>query len=173
MFFFGHRSLIDEAQNSLLIIAAALFLFLTFGLYHGIRFRKETVDAPDFHRIVRNATWKGDFPDVPLDTAFSSFDGEGCLVALLVIVLTIAAMALLLWVVVPLLWVLFAFTVFAVYWVFYMALRQIFVLSKKCRRRLIKSMGYAATHTVLYTGWLFAIIVLAKWAIAIHGPTPS
>jgi hypothetical protein len=52
----------------------------------------------------------------------------------------------------------FALVVLAVFWVFNRALRQVFARSRQCHGRLAPSLGYALVFTILYTGWLFALV---------------
>ena len=53
----------------------------------------------------------------------------------------------------------------ALSWIFCRALRQVFARSRTCRGRLGPSMGYALLYTVLYTGWLFALVHLANFML--------
>ena len=166
VFLLGKRSIFVETELTLGIVAAALFVFLAVGLYHGVRVRRRdvpTFDAPgvDFADLGNNLPGNlGDGVGIP-----DGLDGdEGCLVAVVGLLLAaLAAVVLLvvLWVVLNLGIVLWVFLLTALAYVFYLALRQVFARSRTTRGNLGASLGYALFYTLLYTGWLFAVVFIA------------
>jgi len=50
----------------------------------------------------------------------------------------------------------------AFYWLFSRALRQVFIHAGKCHGRILRSLQYALGYTILYAGWMFALLLLAK-----------
>jgi hypothetical protein len=90
---------------------------------------------------------------------------EGCLGALVGLVLAVVVGILLvfvLWILMYLGIVLWLFLLMAVAWVFYLALRQVFAKSRVCQGNLRASLGHALLYTLLYTGWLFALVFIAQ-----------
>jgi hypothetical protein len=173
VFLLGHRSLLVETDRVLALVSSALAVFLAVGLYRGARVRKDDlpsaqfsgIDLPDFTDAV-----DGSWLDVPsLDVVG---DHEGCVGAILSVVLSVVVLVVLaglLWflanVGVAVVLVLFL----AVAWVFSRALRQVFHHSRTCRGRIAPSLGYAAFYSVLYTGWLFALVHLTHFLLR-HRP---
>lgn len=159
------RPLVIELEITLAILAAGLFAFLVSGLYYGIRLRRERFAAP----VMPD---RGDFSDwlVHVDAGgvdVSGIDiggddfGLGCLISILVLIVSLLAAVLLLallYTLLPVAWALVILVALAVWWVVYLALRRVFVLSKWCRGDLARSVGYALGYTLLYTGWLFALL---------------
>jgi hypothetical protein len=155
----GKKSLFVETELTLAVIAAGLFVFLTVGLYRGVRIRKEQLTT----EVSVNADFIDmgglDWPDVGLD-----LDPEGivgAIVSLIVAVVVVILLTLVAWALLTFLWGLVVVLAVAVFWVFNRALRQVFAHSRRCRGNLAASLGYAALYTGLYTGWLFALV----WAI--------
>ena len=163
VFLLGKRSIFYETELTLAIIAAALFLFLSVGLYHGVRVKRRDVPGVDTSGIPLKEV--GDsFPDV--SNVLDGIDGgdEGCLAALLALGIAILAgiaLLFLLWLLLNLGIVLWVFLLAALSWVFYLALRQVFAKSRVCKGNLPASLGYALAYTLLYTGWLFALVWIA------------
>ncbi len=166
IFLAGKRSFIVELEWMLGVVSAALFAMLSVGLYRGVRLREK--DAPSAEmRNVDLSDWQpdGSLPDVdcPLDV----IDGgdEGCLGVIVGLLLSVVVLFLLL----GFLWVFLQFAAIvlfimmtAIYWVLHLALRQVFAHSEDCRGKLLRSLGFASLYTMLYTGWLFALLFLAS-----------
>jgi hypothetical protein len=158
--------LIAEMQVFLAATGVALMMFLTTGLYRGVRVRRETkpnvaVDGrPSDDRWFDGTGWDASLPDVGID------GDEGCLGAILVVVIWVVFSLLVLGLLAAFVEMLAPVLVIAaasLYWVFYRALRQVLLKSRHCRGRLLASIGYAATYTFLYTGWLAAILMGVAW----------
>jgi hypothetical protein len=157
----GKRSVFFETELTLGIIAAALFAFLTIGLYHGVRIRRRDLPSATMPEV---PTPDFELPD--LGGFDLGIDGdEGCLAVLVGLVLAVIVGILLvfaLWILLYLGIVLWVFLLMAVAWVFYLALRQVFAKSRVCKGNLRASVGYALLYTLLYTGWLFALVFIAQ-----------
>jgi hypothetical protein len=165
VFLLGKGSLFRETELTLAIIAAGLFVFLSIGLYRGVRVKQWDLANPADHTFSI-----GKISDhMPGDTGGLDFldglDGdEGCLAAIVGLLLAIFASVVLLfvlWIVLNLGIILWVFLLAALSWVFYLALRQVFAKSDICRGNWVRSMAYALLYTALYTGWLFAIVWIA------------
>ncbi len=162
VFLSGKRSVFVETELTLAIVAAALFVFLAVGLYRGVRVRRRDLPGTDVKGV---SAENMDFSiDNMVPDGLDLGGDEGCLVAivgLFVAVIAAVAAVLLLWLVINLGIVLWVFLLAAVAYVFYLALRLVFARSRTCRGNLVASVGYALVYTVLYTGWLFAVVWVA------------
>ena len=144
---------------SLGIIATALFVFMTYGLYTGIglidnfpRFRN--FQAGD---LTGSASPTIDMPSIDV--------GEGIGGLILSILLWIA-MSILFVVLLIVLEAVFWFSLFIIlamlYWIFFRALKFVFNKSKDAKGDIGISAVYSLTYTLLYVGWIFGIVYLTE-----------
>ncbi len=188
VFVLSDRSVFVESQITLTIISLCLFAFLTTGLYRGVRLERPAKDELD--RSIQQfdsrdqaagPRWSDFFgfllsfspPDLShvslphIDLAGVSDAGDdlvGCLLTLVLWIGVLILLTILLWVLAQ---VIAALPVFAVvlYWVFYRALRVVFAKSRACRGRLLRSIEYGLLYTLLYTGWIFALLWIGRYLI--------
>ncbi|MDC7998947.1 hypothetical protein [Gilvibacter sediminis] len=154
-----HRSLTTNLYMSLGIIATALVLFMTYGLYFGVGLLDNFPKFKHFQRgdILGTTTPDIDLPDIEVG------EGIGGIIASIVfwILMTIAIVVLLI-----VLEAIFWFSLFVLlamlYWVFFRALRLVFSKSKETQGDLGISAVYALGYTVLYVGWIFAVVYLVE-----------
>lgn len=151
----GPGRLVTRLEVTLAVVAAALFLFLAVGLYSGARVRKREKVAGELKLV--------DVPDVdvsPLDVAGAADDPLGCVAGLILGVLLSGVLVVVLFVFLNVAGILFFLLVLTTGWLFHRALRQVFAKSRRCRGDLPASLLYAGWYTLLYTGWLLAVLVL-------------
>lgn len=165
----GHRSVVTELEITTALLAVLLFVFLTAGLYLGVRLE----DDPFFR-----GGWKPfkrpDLSDLSSAGDFISDDwgGEGFLGVILAILawIGIAIGALLfLFLLGNMLWGIVAFLVIMLYWIFYRAYRYVFLKGSSCRGRPGLSLLYGGLFTLLYTGWVFVLLAAGSWILRRHG----
>lgn len=164
----GKRSLIVELEWTVGIVAAALFAMLAIGLYRGARLREKEAPSAELSKVDLS-DWTPDtgLPDMdcPLDAVDGGGDELGCLGVIAGVVLSLVAFValfLLLWVFLQVAVIVLFVVMTAIYWVLHLALRQVFAHSEDCHGNLARSVGFATLYTVLYTGWLFGLLVLAS-----------
>lgn len=161
--FGDRRSLFQNAELGVSILSAALFLFLSVGLYHGVRLQENVGRITDTPFPVEGIEGVEGIPHVNIDIA----DGdEGCLGILVGILLTIIVGVLLIlfiWVLGFVIWVMILWVLALLYWVFYRAMKAVFRHSPQCRGNLGRSLSYAAMFTVLYCAWVYALLFALKW----------
>ena len=144
---------------SLGIIATALFLFMTYGLYVGMGLIDNFPKFRSFKKgdIMGNASPTFDTPFI------EAGDGIGGLI--LSIVLWIA-MSILFVILLIVLEAVFWFSLFIIlamlYWIFFRALKFVFNKSKDTRGDIGISAVYSLTYTLLYVGWIFGIVYLTE-----------
>ena len=154
-----NRSLTSNLYLSLGIIATALFLFMTYGLYTGIglidnfpKFRN--FKSGDF--IANSGT--GSTMELP-----SVGDGIG---GLILSILLWIAMSILFVILLIVLEAVFWFSLFIIlamlYWIFFRSLKFVFNKSKDTKGDIGISAVYSLTYTLLYVGWLFGIVYLTE-----------
>ena len=157
----GPGRLITRLEVTLAVVAGALFLFLAVGLYSGARVRKREDVAGELKLV--------DMPETGGHSDGSWFDfdvgggDDGCLgilFGLLALLLLPFLVVLLLVLVANVGLILFFLVALMTGWLFHRALRQVFAKSRRCRGDLPASLLYAGWYTLLYTGWLFAVLVL-------------
>jgi hypothetical protein len=196
VFALSNRSVFVESQITLAIISLCLFACLTIGLYQGVRLERpgkdeleRSVQQFEAERGKANPRWF-DFlnflfaigppdplhvqlphVDLPhLDLAGGSDSGGddlvGCLVTLVVWIGVMLLIVLLVWLLAQAIAALPVIVVM-LYWVFYRALRVVFARSRSCRGRLLRSMGYGLLYTVLYTGWIFALLWVGRFLLSL------
>jgi hypothetical protein len=182
---------IVELQITLYFVAAVLFVFLAIALYQGVRVQRSRADRPAWRPL-----WRRNKNERPLITADDALDvagvaadvlsgidvkdidlpdlsdgGDDLAGCLLAIVLWIGV-TLLIIIVLPILievaWAAVFVFIAVLYWIFYRALRVVFMQSRQCRGNWPRSLGYAALYTLLYTGWLFVVVLIVK-ALTLKG----
>ncbi len=150
-----NRSLTANLYLSLGIIATALFLFMTYGLYKGIGLID---NFPEFRKFKKGdfISHTGELPDIGVDGI-----GGIILSILLWIGMTILFIVLLI-----VLEAVFWFSLFIIlamlYWVFFRALKLVFSQSKVTNGELGMSAMYSLAYTALYIGWIFGIVYLVE-----------
>ena len=154
-----NRSITSNFYLSLSIIGAALFLFITYGLYKGIGLIDNFPAFKDFKLENKLGSYFSptDFPDIGI--------AEGILGILVSIVLWIV-MSIVFALLLIFLEAFFWFSIFILlgmlYWVFFRALKLVFTKVKQTKDNLMLSIKYALSYTTLYLGWLFAIVYITE-----------
>ncbi len=189
VFVLSDRSVFVETQITLLLISLCLFAFLTVGLYRGVRLQQPDKDDIayaiqqfDSRNQGSNRGWLDLFvslflyfppdlshwqaphinlPDLP-DTGD---DWVGALVAILMWVLVLAALVALMWVLAQFIAILPVLAM-GLCWVFYRALRIVFAKSRVCKGQWRRSAGYGLVYTVVYVGWIFALLWISGFVYA-------
>lgn len=163
----SHRSLFQNSILSTSIIAGAFFLFISLGLYYGLKLKDNIGSIFNKERIKK--AYPENIPSFEDGGNFDlSVDGgdEGCLGVIVAIVLWILA-AIIIAVVLYFLGFLFWITVLLLtamlYWIFFRALRLVFKNSKYCKGNLLKSLGFGFLYSFLYVSWIYGVIFLANY----------
>lgn len=157
-----HRSLFANSLISTTILFAAFFLFITVGLYHGVKLRDDVGRLTD--RISRKH-----FPGTSGLESLPSFDGHdsggilGILAAIVMAVVVAILAIFVIWLVGAVLWTGILIFAAMLYWVFFRALRLVFKNSNRCRGQLGASLGQGLWHASLYTVWIYAVIYAAHY----------
>ncbi|WP_276965882.1 hypothetical protein [Chryseobacterium sp.] len=158
-----HRSLFQNSILSTSVLAGAFFLFISIGLYSGLKLKDNVGNILNQERIQRYADKMPKFDGFEFDPPAIG-DGIGG-----------AILSILLWIVISILLIFLSyfFGLFfwsavlllgaILYWIFFRALRLVFKNSGKCKGDLLKSFGFGFFYSFLYISWMYGIIFLIKY----------
>ncbi|WP_288445780.1 hypothetical protein [uncultured Chryseobacterium sp.] len=158
-----HRSLFQNSILSTSVLAGAFFLFISVGLYSGLKLKDNVGNILNKERIQRYADKTPKFNGFEIDIPDAG-DGIGG-----------AILSILAWIIISILLIFLSYffglffwsAVFllfaALYWVFFRALRLVFKNSGKCKGDLLKSFAFGLFYSFLYISWIYGIIFLTKY----------
>ncbi len=159
----SHRSLFQNSILSTSVLAGTFFLFITLGLYFGLKLKDNIGNILNKERIQRYADKTPKFDGFDFDSPAVG-DGIGGVI-----------FSIVLWIIISILliFVSYFFGLFfwsavlllgaILYWIFFRALRLVFKNSGKCKGNLLKSFGFGILYSFLYISWLYGIIFLIKY----------
>ena len=154
-----HRSLTSNLYISLGIIAIALFLFMTYGLYKGVGL---VDNFPKFEKFKSGEIWvnTGEVPDIP---SIDVDDGIGGIITSILLWIAMTILVLILLIVIEAIFWFSLFIILAMlYWIFFRALKFVFRKSVDTKGDIGISAIYAMGYTLLYVGWIFGIVYLTE-----------
>lgn len=154
-----NRTVTSNLYLSLTIIGAALFLFMTYGLYKGIGITDDFPKFNDFKTgdLISNSGTSVDLPDIDVSEGI-----QGIILSIFLwIVMTIAAI-ILLFVLEAVFWISIFIILGMLYWVFFRALKLVFTKASETKDNLGISAMYSLGYTALYLGWIFGIVYLSE-----------
>lgn len=159
----SHRSLFQNSIVSTSVLAGAFFLFITLGLYFGLKLKDNVGNILNKERIQRYVDKTPKFNGFEFDPPAVG-DGIGGVI-----------LSILLWIVISILliflscflglffWSAVLLLGAILYWIFFRALRLVFKNSGKCKGDLLKSFGFGLFYSFLYIFWMYGIIFLIKY----------
>ncbi|WP_420570853.1 hypothetical protein [Kordia sp.] len=155
--FHYHRSITANFYMSLGIIAAVLFLFLTYGLYKGITLKDNFPKLESFE--FKNGFSKNIFTGN--SSGFEIGEGiEGIIISIVVWIVFSIVLVFLLIILETVLWFSIALILAMLYWVFFRAMRLVFSKASQTQGDLGVASLYAFGYTLMYTGWIFGIVYI-------------
>lgn len=158
-----HRTIFINSILSTSILSIAFFLFITIGLYRGIKLKDE-VDI--FRRISKNK-----FPNLSEGIGHGIEIPEmgdgivGILIGILAWVVISIALLVFIWLVGSVLWTMIIVFITMLYWIFFHALRLVFKNSNVCKNNIIASIIYGLSYTLLYNCWIYAILFATHYVV--------
>jgi hypothetical protein len=156
-FDFGEkRTFFSNTIIALSILSAVFFLFVTGGLYYGVKLRD---NKKSFFRK-ENYTFEPPpiFPE-GVDTDLDFSDGiMGAIFSIIASIVFSILLFLLIWLLGVAFWTLILAFVAMLYWVFLNALRIVFKNSVKCKGKFFESAFHGFIFTFLYTSWMYLMI---------------
>jgi hypothetical protein len=157
-----HHTFFENSIISTTIISIAFFLFITIGLYNGIKLKDNVGKITDKFNGIDAADVPAELPSVdpPLDV------GEGIagvIAGILLWIVVAIVLAVSLWVFSNIVVIVVMTFVAMLYWIFFRALRLVFKNSNKSKGDLMESMRWGLTYTVLYNFWIYGIFILTTY----------
>jgi hypothetical protein len=159
-----HRTIFENSILSTTILSVAFFLFLTVGLYKGIKLKDDIGKLTDKIKIDKIPDLSGglelssDVPDVGEGIA-------GIILGILAWFLFSILLLLFIWFFSAVIWTMILVFAAMLYWIFFRALRLVFKNSNKCKGDLTTSIAYGLGYTTLYNFWIYGIILATHYLI--------
>lgn len=157
------RTLLQNFVFSTLILGVAFFLFISLGLYYGLKLKENVGNILNRERVKKAAD------KMPLLDSFNFDpptvgDGIGSIILSIILWFVIAVLfTFLLYFLGVFFWVMILLFAAMLYWIFFRALRLVFKNSKYCRGNLAKSLGFGLFYSFLYLSWIYGIIFLVNY----------
>jgi hypothetical protein len=164
VYFWGlgqHNTFFENSVISTTILSIAFFVFITVGLYKGVKLKHEASQTG-----VVPATDALELAHYTPDSGFDFDVGEGLggiLLALVLWILWAIVVAVALWIFSNVVLLVVATFAAMLYWIFFRAMRLVFKNSNKSKGDIIASMGYGLMYTVLYNFWIYGIFLLTAY----------
>ncbi len=158
-----HRSLFLNSILSTSVLAGTFFIFISAGLYFGLKLKDNVGNILNKERLQRYADKTPKFDGFDIDIPDAG-DGIGGVILSILAWIAISILLIFLsyffglffWSAVLLLGAI-------LYWIFFRALRLVFKNSGKCKGDLLKSFGFGLFYSFLYISWIYGIIFLIKY----------
>ncbi|MDA6069726.1 hypothetical protein NJT12_08850 [Flavobacterium sp. AC] len=156
-----HSSFFENSLLSTTILSTAFFLFISIGLFKGIKIKDnlgQITDRFDASKIefIREAVADRSIDDLP-DGGEGIF---GIIISLILWFIMAIVISYLCWAFGAILWFSILTFIAMLYWIFFRALRLVFKKSGKCKGNYLNSTLYGFSFTILYNFWIYAIIFM-------------
>ncbi len=162
-----HRTVFINSILSTSILSTAFFLFITIGLYKGIKLKDDIGEITDKLKFEKIPNFSDSLDIGTVDLPMIEADGiEGIFAVIGAIILWIFASFLflfLLWMFGTIGWAMLLVFAAMLYWIFFRALRLVFKNSNKSKGDLKNSLIYGFSYTLLYNFWIYGIILIAHY----------
>lgn len=151
-----HRSIYDNSILSTTILSLGFFLFLTIGLYKGVKLKDNVGKMTDKIKLPK-------IPDLSRGAESAGFvdmgdEIGGILLSIAIWLAVTVFLGVFLWLFGAVLWTGIIVFIAMLYWIFFRAVRLVFKNSNKCKSNLLMSTVYGLFYTLLYNCWIYAII---------------
>lgn len=161
----SHRSLFQNSIVSTSILAGAFFIFISSGLYFGLKLKDNVGHILHKERIQKYVDKTPKIDGLDLDIPDLG-DAEGCggvILSVILWVLFTVVFVFLLYFLGIFFWATILFFVAMLYWIFFRALRLVFKNSRQCKGDLLKSFAFGFFYSFLYISWIYGIIFLVNY----------
>lgn len=158
----NQRTVYENSILSTSILSASFFLFITIGLYKGIKLKDNLGEITDKINLESLGDLPGDL-EVPEDIPDLGDGIGGVILGILAWIAFTIIILVLIWIFSTLLWTMILIFSAILYWIFFRALRLIFKNSKKCERKFGYSVAFGLGYTTLYNFWIYGIILASHY----------
>jgi hypothetical protein len=159
-----HRTIYENSILSTSILSVAFFLFLTIGLYNGIKLKDDLGKITDKIKIDKMPDLSGGL-ELPSGLPDMGEGIAGVILGILAWVLFSVLLLLFIWLFGAIVWTMILVFAAMLYWIFFRALRLVFKNSNKCKDNLTTSIAYGLGYTALYNFWIYGIILATHYLI--------
>jgi hypothetical protein len=161
VYFWGlgrHNTFFENSLISTTILSIAFFLFITIGLFNGIKLKDNLGQIIDRFKTVDTSTISSNLTSSEL---IEVGDGiGGVILSILLWILMAIVFSIALWIFSNVLVIVVLTFIAMLYWIFFRALRLVFKNSNKSKGDLIESVKWGLTYTTLYNFWIYGIFML-------------
>lgn len=155
----SHHTFFENSFISTTIISVAFFLFITTGLYNGIKLKDNVGKITDKLKSVDLVDFPSELPSIePIGDGI-----EGILLSILLWIVVAVLLAVSLWIFGNILVLVVMTFVAMLYWIFFRALRLVFKNSNKSKGDLMQSVRWGLIYTLLYNFWIYGIFIVAAY----------
>ena len=169
VWFYGigtHKTVIENSLISTSILSLAFFLFITIGLYKGIKLKDTIGKITDKMNTKKTAFLKDITPSdfSGLELGLDVAEGIGGIVLSIVLwIIVTLILSYLFFALGTIIWFSILLFLAMLYWLFFRALRLIFKKSAECNGNFERIVFYGFIYTFLYIFWIYGIILLTKF----------
>lgn len=160
----SHRSLFQNSILSTSILAISFFLFVSLGLYYGLKLKDNIGNILTKERIKK-------LSDKTPEISSFDFDGPavgdgigGLILSILLWILFSIVLIFLLYFLGVFFWAVILLFTAMLYWIFFRALRLVFKNSRHCKGQLLRSLTFGFLYSFLYVSWIYGIIFLVNYS---------
>lgn len=155
-----HNSLFKNSLISTSILSFAFLLFISIGLYKGIKIKDNLGKITDKYSsndvdFLKEIFIESDSPDHDLGEGIF-----GIIFSLILWFIMAFAISYLAWAFGTIIWFSILAFIAMLYWIFFRALRLVFKKSSICKGNLTTSIFYGIGFTILYNFWIYLIIFM-------------
>lgn len=159
----SHRSLFQNSMLSTSILAISFFLFISLGLYYGLKLKDNIGNILTKERIKKLSDKTPEIGSFDFDGPALG-DGIGGIIASIIVwILVSIVLVFLLYFLGIFFWGVILLFAAMLYWIFFRALRLVFKNSRYCKGNLSRSLGFGFFYSFLYISWIYGIIFLANY----------
>lgn len=168
VWFYGigtHKTVIENSLLSTSILSLAFFLFITIGLYKGIKL-KDTIGKITDQLSTKKASFLKDIDASGFNGSDFDIDTDdgigGIILSIFLWIIATLIISYLFFILGTIIWFSIVLFIAMLYWIFFRALRLIFKKSAVCNGNFERSVFYGFTYTFLYNFWIYGIILLTQ-----------
>ena len=160
-----HHTFYQNSMISTTVLSVAFFVFITVGLYKGIRLKDDVGNMIDARRpLVDTYVPTSNFEPINVDLDMDGDEGFGGIIfSILLWILTAVVLAFVLWILGDVVVVAVLAFLAMLYWIFLRALRLVFRNSNKSKGDLVESVKLGLMYTVLYNFWIYGVFMITHY----------
>ncbi|MCW3161899.1 hypothetical protein [Chryseobacterium oryctis] len=158
-----HRSLFQNSIVSTSILAISFFLFISLGLYYGLKLKDNIGNILTNERIKKLSDKTPEIGNFDFDAPTIGDGIGGVILSILLWILFSIVLIFLLYFLGVFFWAVILLFSAMLYWIFFRALRLVFKNSKHCKGNLLKSFAFGFFYSFLYISWIYGIIFLVNY----------